>query len=187
MNEPIDVCVRPADAATDMEAAAELVLLSRMTAAPLAAAKKAADGARIGVALSGCTFCASADGDANHVRSWVAVRNGRVVGFASVTESLECLRLQELLVAPRERNRGVGAALLSQALDLAESFNLPISALVRETDVRGLRWLCDRGFMVARWCDGRVAIDRDAFPTDGVDGIALVRPQAAAALVRIAG
>jgi hypothetical protein len=78
-------------------------------------------------------------------------------------------------------------ALEGRLLRLADSYGIPITAVVRAEDRPGLRWLCERGFTVAQFENGRPAIRPTAFlGEDCAEGITLVRPGQCQANVRIA-
>jgi hypothetical protein len=64
---------------------------------------------------------------------------------------------------------------------------VPIITLVRGSDVEGLSWLCDRGFVPSRFTDGRTMIVPDEFAGEACEeGIGLHRPAPCGAVVRIA-
>jgi GNAT superfamily N-acetyltransferase len=58
-----------------------------------------------------------------HEEVWVAVENGRLLGFLGIEHStnLDAPVLEKLYVEPAEQNRGVGSALLDKAKELRPS------------------------------------------------------------------
>jgi GNAT superfamily N-acetyltransferase len=58
-----------------------------------------------------------------HEEVWVAVENGRLLGFLGIEHStnLDAPVLEKLYVEPADQNRGVGSALLDKAKELRPS------------------------------------------------------------------
>lgn len=152
-----------------------LVAIARHRGGSLRAAALAAGGAASIVELSG--QCVSIDPRfrARQLLAWVATCAGCVVGFASAAVGVDTIQLLEVIVASRFRRRGIGSDLLVRVMDLADSYEIPLVALVRGTDCDGLRWLCARDFYPALREDGTPAIEPDSYASDGCDGLLLVR------------
>lgn len=125
--------------------------------------------------------------DGEVVHAWVATRGQQIVGVMIAIDRGGQIDLIDLVVAERDRRLGVGMSLLVELLEFADARRVPIIALVRGSDVAGLSWLCDRGFVPARFVGGRPAVVDCAFPGERCEeGIGLVRRGTSDIPVRIA-
>ncbi len=122
------------------------------------------------------------------IHCWVAVgRLGEILGVLSAIDEGRQISLVDLVVEPPWRRLGVGGQLLAALAEFADQRRVPTITLVRGSDVQGLSWLCDRGFVPAKFVGGRQAIAPDAFPDEAcTEGIALARPAPGGIAVRIA-
>jgi len=82
--------------------------------------------------------------------SFLAVDGARVLGGVWLIEAVKRAELIDLIVDPAATRQGIGAALLREALLIADSHRLPFVSFVRETDLVGLKWLSERGFWAGK-------------------------------------
>jgi GNAT superfamily N-acetyltransferase len=152
----------------------------------LVAAHRAREAAACASAMATLSGASCATGEVIHC--WVATDHaGEVIGVCAAIDHGHQVSLHELLVEPGSRRLGIGLELLGTLLDFADARRVPIITLVRGSDVEGLSWLCDRGFVPSRFTDGRTAIVSDAFVGEACEeGIGLHRPAPCGAHVRIA-
>jgi ribosomal-protein-alanine N-acetyltransferase len=72
---------------------------------------------------------------------WVAEEEGQIIGFLVGRRVVSDLEILNLAVAENARRRGVGAALLNEALKWARAFQATHAILeVRESNLAGLRF-----------------------------------------------
>ena len=95
-----------------------------------------------------------------HEEVWVAVENGRLLGFLGIEHStnLDAPVLEKLYVEPAEQNRGVGSALLDKAKELRPD-ELYLWVFQKN---QGARRLYERhGFNVVKLTDGAENMERE--------------------------
>lgn len=81
------------------------------------------------------------------LRAWVALdERGECVGVACGTEQIDALWIQDLYVTPGERRKGIGSALLLQAMSHADNEQIPTEVVCRYQDRDGLEFLRHWGF-----------------------------------------
>lgn len=78
----------------------------------------------------------------------MVVVTGQTVGCVSSERRPEALLITKLYLAEGARNRGIGAGLLRQKIDLAASLNLPVRLRVLTTNPDALRFYLRMGFKV---------------------------------------
>lgn len=110
---------------------------------------------------------------AERTRGMVAVRSGRPVGFLRYDPGPDGVAELTIAVAPTERRRGVGQALLAAALQLARASGArALDAAIDLQNEAALAFFAGHGFERQRPCGDRVVLRRlvhataDAEPLD---------------------
>ena len=103
----------------------------------------------------------------------VARRNGRVIGYAIAWKVVDELHIGNLAVAPSERRRGTGRAILDHVLSEAGDLGLQYATLeVRVSNLAAIALYEACGFRP-------IALRRGFYPDNGEDAMVMLRDVAA--------
>lgn len=89
----------------------------------------------------------------------MVVVTGQTVGCVASEPRPEALLITKLYLAEEIRNRGIGAGLLRQKIELAASMNLPVRLRVLSTNPDALRFYLRMGFKVLSRDPERVFVE----------------------------